>query len=169
MILTKLTVRSSVLKSQCAHRRISINCHFNIDTGYPHSTFDPTGTGSFDPTATGSFDPPWFDAGAGVVPVMVILPTTSRVDIIVKLVTFVAIGTFLLSAGTCLAVKLIIAFFIEDAVIIGLLKGEPLAILNIIALLYAFLKGDDGKRVHEVSLALECTVTFSGRTPELKE
>ena len=108
-------------------------------------TLDSTGTGSFDPTATGSFDPPWFDAGAGVVPVMVILPSTSRVDVIVKLVTFVAIGTFLLSAGTCLAVKLVIAFFIEDAVIVGLLKGEPLAILNIIALLYAFLEGGDGK------------------------
>ena len=72
--------------------------------------------------------------GAGVVPAVVISPSNCRVDIIVELVTFVAIGTFLLSAGTCLTVKLIIAFFIEDAVIIGLLKGKPLAIFNIIAL-----------------------------------
>ena len=157
----------SINCAQFAHRRISINCHFNKDTGNPQrSSFDPT------PGFDAGADPfPGFDAGAGVVPVVVVVisPSTCRVDIIVKLVTFVAIGTFLLSAGTCLAVKLVIAFFIEDAVIVGLLKGEPLAILNIIALLYAFLEGGDGKRVHEVSLALECTVTFSGRTPELKE
>ena len=54
-------------------------------------------------------------------------------------------GTFLLSSCTGLAIKLVIALLIEDAVIIGLLKGEPLAILNIIALLYAFLEGGDGK------------------------
>ena len=144
-LLTLGTVRVtvSICCSQCAHRRISINCHFNISTGNPQgSLLDPT------PGFDAGADPfPGFDAGAGVVPVVVVVisPSTCRVDIIVKLVTFVAIGTFLLSAGTCLAVKLIIAFFIEDAVIIGLLKGEPLAILNIIALLYAFLEGGDGK------------------------
>ena len=54
-------------------------------------------------------------------------------------------GTFLLSASTSLAVKLVIALLIEDAVIIGLLKGEPQAVLHLIALRNAFLESGDGK------------------------
>ena len=54
-------------------------------------------------------------------------------------------GTFLLSASTSLAVKLVIALLVEDTVIIGLFKGEPLAVLHLIALFNAFLKGGDGK------------------------
>ena len=77
-------------------------------------------------------------------------------------------GTFLLSTCTCLAIKLVIALLIEDAVIVGLLEGEPLAVLHLIALQDAFLKRGDGKRVDEVSLALECAMTFSGRTSEAK-
>ena len=76
--------------------------------------------------------------------------------------------TFLLPSSTSLTVKLVIALLIEDAVIIGLLEGKPLAVLDLITLFDAFLKGGDGKRVDKVSLALECTVTFSGRTSELK-
>ena len=76
--------------------------------------------------------------------------------------------TFLLPSSTSLTVKLVIALLIEDAVIIGLLEGKPLAVLDLITLFDAFLKGGDGKRVDKVSLALECTVTFSGRTPGTK-
>ena len=54
-------------------------------------------------------------------------------------------GAFLLSTGTCLAVKLVVALLIEDAVIICLLEGEPLAVLNVIALFNAELKGFNGK------------------------
>ena len=54
-------------------------------------------------------------------------------------------GTFLLSASTCLTVKLVVALLIEDAVIICLLESEPLAVLNVIALFNAELKGFNGK------------------------
>ena len=48
-------------------------------------------------------------------------------------------------------------------------EGEPLAVLNVIALFNAELKGFNGKWVYKVSLALECTMTFSGRTPVVKK
>ena len=54
-------------------------------------------------------------------------------------------STLLLSCSAGLTVKLVIALFIEDAVIIGLLKGKPLAVLHLIALRNAFLKSGDGK------------------------
>ena len=73
--------------------------------------------------------------------------------------------TFLLPSSTSLAVKLVIALFVEDAVIIGLLEGKPLAVLNLITFLDAFFKSGDGKRVDKVSLALEGAMTFSGRAP----
>ena len=73
--------------------------------------------------------------------------------------------TFLLPSSTSLAVKLVVAPLIQDAVIIGLLEGKPLAVLNLITFLDAFLKGGDGKRVNKVSLALEGAVTFSGGAP----
>ena len=82
--------------------------------------------------------------------------------------TLISIGTLLFPCGTGLAVKLAVAFLVEDAVIVGLLKGEPLAVLHLIALQNAFLKRGDGKRVNKVSLALECAMTFSGRTSEAK-
>ena len=77
----------------------------------------------------------------------------------------VSMGTFLLPGSTSLTVKLVIALLVEDAVIIGLLEGKPLAVLDLIALFNAFLKGGDGKRVNKVSLALEGAMTFSGWTP----
>ena len=80
----------------------------------------------------------------------------------------VSMGTFLLPSSTSLTVKLVVALLVEDAVIIGLLEGKPLAILKLIALFNAFLKGGNGKRVNKVSLALEGTVTFSGGTPSAK-
>ena len=80
-------------------------------------------------------------------------------------ITFKSIGTFGLSGSTSLAVKLVIALLIEDAVIIGLLKGEPSAVLGLAAFFYAALKGGNGKGVNEVSLALESAMTLSGRTP----
>ena len=80
----------------------------------------------------------------------------------------ISVGTFLLSGSASLAVKLVVALFVENAVIIFLLKGEPLAILDVVALFNACLEGGDGERVDKVSLALECSVTFSGGTPDAK-
>ena len=54
-------------------------------------------------------------------------------------------GTFLLPSSTSLTVKLVVAPLIQDAVIIGLLEGKPLAILKLIALFNAFLEGGNGK------------------------
>ena len=54
-------------------------------------------------------------------------------------------GTFLLPSSTSLTVKLVIALLVEDAVIIGLLEGKPLAVLNLVALFNAFLEGGNGK------------------------
>ena len=77
-------------------------------------------------------------------------------------------STLLLSCSTGLAVKLVIALLIEDAMIVGLLEGEPLTVLHLIALKDAFFKRGDGKRVNKDSLALECAMTFSGWTSEVK-
>ena len=52
-------------------------------------------------------------------------------------------GTVLLPGRACLTVKLVIALFIKNAVIVGLLEGEPLAVLVVIAFLNAFLQGSD--------------------------
>ena len=54
-------------------------------------------------------------------------------------------GTFLLSGSTSFAVKLVMALLVENAVIIFLLKGEPVAILDTIALFNACLEGGDGE------------------------
>ena len=61
------------------------------------------------------------------------------------MIAFVTIGAFLLSGSASLTVKLVVALLVEDAVIIGLLEGKPLAVLYLIALFNAFLKGGDGK------------------------
>ena len=61
------------------------------------------------------------------------------------MIAFVTIGAFLLSGSASLAVKLIFALLVENAVIVFLLKGKPLAVLYLIALFNAFLKGGDGK------------------------
>ena len=57
----------------------------------------------------------------------------------------VSMGTFLLPSSTSLTVKLVIALLVEDAVIIGLLEGKPLAVLDLIALFNAFLEGGNSK------------------------
>ena len=54
-------------------------------------------------------------------------------------------GTFLLSGSTSFAVKLVMALLVENAVIIFLLEGEPLAIHDLVALFNAFLEGSDGE------------------------
>ena len=53
--------------------------------------------------------------------------------------------TFLLPSSTSFTVKLVITLLVEDAVIIGLLEGKPLAVLNLVALFNAFLEGGNGK------------------------
>ena len=77
-------------------------------------------------------------------------------------------STVLLPSCACLTVKLVIALFIKNAVIIGLLQGEPLAVLNLVALFNAFLEGGNGKGVNKICLALEGAMTFSGGTPGAK-
>ena len=62
-----------------------------------------------------------------------------------EILTLVSMGTFLLSASTCLTIKLVITNLIENAVIISLLKGEPLAVHNLIAFFNTFLKSCNGK------------------------
>ena len=62
-----------------------------------------------------------------------------------EILTFVPMGTFLLSASTCLTIKLVITLLIENAVIISLLKGEPLAVHNLIAFFNTFLKSCYGE------------------------
>ena len=57
------------------------------------------------------------------------------------MVTFISIGTFLLPTSTSITVKLVLALLIEDAVIIVLLKGKPLAIDIVVAFFNAFLQG----------------------------
>ena len=52
--------------------------------------------------------------------------------------------------------------------IVGLLEGEPLAVLHLIALKDAFFERGDGKRVNKDSFALKCAMTFSGWTSEVK-
>ena len=84
------------------------------------------------------------------------------------ILTLISISTLLLSCSAGLAVKLVIALLIEDAVIVGLLEGEPLAVLHLIALKNAFFKCGDGKRVNKDSLALECAMTFPGWTSKVK-
>ena len=79
-------------------------------------------------------------------------------------ITLISISTLLLSRSAGLAIERFIALLIEDAVVIVLLKGKPLAVFHLIALCNAILKCGDGKRVDKVSLALECPMTFSGRT-----
>ena len=56
----------------------------------------------------------------------------------------ISAGTVLLPSCACLTVKLVIALFINNAVIVGLFEGEPLAVLILIAFLNAFLQGSNG-------------------------
>ena len=74
-------------------------------------------------------------------------------------------GTVSLPSCACLAVKAVVALLIEDAVVVVLLQGEPLAIWVGVALLNASLQGGDVKGIYDVALALEAAVTLSGRTP----
>ena len=60
-----------------------------------------------------------------------------------KQLTMISMSTVLLPSRACLTVKLVIALFVKNAVIIGLLQGEPLAVLVVIAFLNAFLQGSD--------------------------
>ena len=76
----------------------------------------------------------------------------------------ISTSTVPLPSCACLAEKVVIAIFIKDAVIVVLLEGEPLAVRVAIALLNASLQGGDGVGVHNVTLALESTVAFSGWT-----
>ena len=73
-------------------------------------------------------------------------------------------STIPLPSCTCLAEEVVIAFFVKDAVIMVLLKGEPLAVRVGIALLNAFLQGGNGIGVHNVTLTLESTVALPGWT-----
>ena len=56
----------------------------------------------------------------------------------------ISVCTVLLPCGACFAIKLVIALFIKKAVIVGLLKREPLAVHMVIACLNTFLQGSNG-------------------------
>ena len=77
----------------------------------------------------------------------------------------ISMSTVPLPSCACLTVKLVIALFVKNAVIEGLLEGEPLAVQVGIALLYAFLQGSDFVGVNNVTLALEAPVALSRWTP----
>ena len=62
-------------------------------------------------------------------------------DLLNDILTFVSMGTFLLPTSTSITVKLVLALLVEDAVIIVLFKGEPLAVDIVVAFFYAFLQG----------------------------
>ena len=53
-------------------------------------------------------------------------------------------GTLLLPRRACIAIKSIVALFIENTVIIALLESKPLAVYVVAAFLNAFLEGSDG-------------------------
>ena len=74
-------------------------------------------------------------------------------------------GTVPLPSGACLAVKAVVALLVEDAVVVVLLQGEPLAIGVVVAFLNASLQGWDVEGIYDVALALEAAVTLTGRTP----
>ena len=52
--------------------------------------------------------------------------------------------TFLFSASTCLTIKLVITFLVKNAVVIGLFKCKPLAVLSLITFFNAFLECGNG-------------------------
>ena len=76
----------------------------------------------------------------------------------------VSTGTVLLPSRACLAVKLVVALFIEDAVVVLLFKGEPHAVCVVEALFHAVLEMFQAERVDVVALAHEGAVTFACRT-----
>ena len=53
-------------------------------------------------------------------------------------------GTLLLPRFASITIKLVVALLIENAVIIALLEGKPLAVYVAVAFLNAFLEGIDG-------------------------
>ena len=53
-------------------------------------------------------------------------------------------GTLLLPRFASITIKLVVALFIENAVVIALLEGKPLAVLVAAAFFNAFLKRSDG-------------------------
>ena len=55
----------------------------------------------------------------------------------------ISTGTVPLPSCACLTVKLVIALFVNNAVIVGLLEGEPLAVLILMTFLNAFLQGSN--------------------------
>ena len=74
-------------------------------------------------------------------------------------------GTLPLPSRASIAIKLVVALFIENAVIVALLEGKPLAVYVAITFLNAFFEGIDGVRIHKSALALEGTLTYSRWTP----
>ena len=69
-----------------------------------------------------------------------------------------------LASGTGFAFKLRLTAFIENAVIVGLFEGEPHALGNVATGLKAVLEVLNFQGINEDVLALECPMTFTGRT-----
>ena len=76
-------------------------------------------------------------------------------------------GTVPFPSSACLAVKAVVALLVEDAVVVVLLQGEPLAVRVGVAFLNASLQSGDVEGIYDIALALDAAVTLSGRTPVL--
>ena len=59
-------------------------------------------------------------------------------------VAMISHGTLLLPCFASITIKLVVARFIENAVMIALLEGKPLAVYVAITFLNALLEGSDG-------------------------
>ena len=72
-----------------------------------------------------------------------------------------------LASGTGFAFKLRLTTFVENTVIVGLFEGEPHALGNVAAGLKAVLEVLNFEGINEDVLALECPMTFTGRTASI--
>ena len=68
------------------------------------------------------------------------------------------------TAGTGFTFILLLTTFVENTVIVGLFEGKPHALRIVTAGLKAVLEMINFKGIDEDSFALECPMTFTGRT-----
>ena len=69
-----------------------------------------------------------------------------------------------LATGTGITGQCVLTTLIENTMIVGLFEGEPHAVGMITASLKAVLEVLNFKGINEDVLALECPMTFTGRT-----
>ena len=69
-----------------------------------------------------------------------------------------------LASGTGFTFKLLLTTFVENTVVVGLFECEPHALGNVTAGHKAVLEVLNFKGIDEDVFALECPMTFTGRT-----